>query len=222
VNEKGTVLFILFLLFGAAACRPPLPALAPPAELRDLAGNASLKITGPEGTARSKFSYALALPDRGRVDVLDPLGRTALQFLVEGEEAYLVLPSKRAYGQGSRNDVLEKFLGFPVGLEELAGLLAGRWEKADGTLLPGWSFERDARGRVSAGSRGDLSFEVPEHFPGNGVPRRLSFRGPSSEGTVTLLPPRFNRGFAPFSWSFRDRFKLLSWDEVERLLRDES
>lgn len=229
MKEKGTVLFFLrknrtvpFLFLIAAACRPPVPALVPPVELRDVAGNASLKISRPDGTARSKFSYALALPDRGRIDVLDPLGRTAVQFLVEGEEAYLVLPSKRAYGRGRRDDVLEKFLGFPVGVDELAGLLAGRWEKAGGAPLSGWSLDRDGRGRVSAGSRGDLSFAVLEHFPGNGVPRRLSFRGPSSEGTVTLLPPRFNRGLGPFSRAFQDKFRALSWDEVERLLRDEN
>jgi len=218
LKKRGAVLFGLFL---AAACRPPLPALIPPPVLRDVAGLATLKIVRAEGSARSKFGFAIAFPDRGRIDVLDPLGRTALQFLVEGDDAYLVLPSKRAYARGARGEVLKRFLGFPVELEELAGLLAGRWEKGGENISPGWILERDGRGRVSAGRRGDLSFAVLEFYPGGGVPRRVSFNGAGSEGTVTLHRAAFNGGLAPFSPRFRERFRAVSWEEIERLMGDE-
>jgi hypothetical protein len=209
------------LFFFLAACRPPAPTLIPPADVHGIRGLASLKISREGRTARSKFSFAISLPDRGRIDVVDPLGRTALQFFVEGEEAYLVLPSKRAYGCGGRGEVLEKFLGFPLDLDELAGLLAGRWGRGEGTFPQGWAFERDGRGRMSAGRREDFSFVVLEFFPGDGVPRRFSFRGGASEGTVTLLQAAFNGPAILPALGFRERCRLLSWEEIERLLRDE-
>ncbi|MBM3293134.1 MAG: hypothetical protein FJY82_01275 [Candidatus Aminicenantes bacterium] len=226
IQKKGTVLFFLgekrtipFLLL-LAACRPPGPVLLPPAEIRAVEGLAVLRIVRAEASARTKFGFTIALPDRGRIDVLDPVGRTVLRFVVDGEEAFLVLLSKRVYARGGKDEVLERFIGFPVGLDELAGLLAGRWE-AGGAALPGWTLERDGRGRVAAGRRGDLSFAVQEFFRGGGVPRKVSFRGPGGAGSVTLLQAAFNRGLAPLPSGFWERLRAVSWEEVERLLRDE-
>ena len=72
-----------------ASCRPPVPALTPPPRFAEVQGLASLKLSRGGSAAKSKFTFALALPDRGRIEVVDPLGRAVLQFLVEGDEAYL-------------------------------------------------------------------------------------------------------------------------------------
>jgi hypothetical protein len=204
-----------------AACRPPAPALVPPPDLRQVQGWARLRLDRAGQAGRSKFFFAIALPSRGQLEIVDPLGRRALQIFIEGEEAYLVVPSKKAYARGSRSDVLGEFLGFPIALDEIVGLLTGRWGDADSAASLGWAVERDGRNRVTGGRREGLSFSVLEFFPGNGVPRRFSFRGGESSGTVVLLEAAFNRPIGPPNRSFQSRFKPLSWDELLSLLRDE-
>jgi hypothetical protein len=222
---RGTVLFFIKrtvpFFFFLTACRPPVPSLTPPPRFSAVQGLASLKISRDGRTSKSKFTYALALPNRGRIEVIDPLGRAVLQFLVEGEEAYLVLLSKKVYARGGRSEVLERLLGFPLDLDEIVALLTGRWGGEGENPLTGWTIERDGRGRAAAGRREGFGFAVLDFFPGGGVPRRLAFQGAPSEGTVTLLSLAFDRPVAPLNLGFRDRFRALSWEDIERLLRDE-
>ncbi|MHB8053975.1 MAG: hypothetical protein ACYDH3_01800 [Candidatus Aminicenantales bacterium] len=212
------------LLFGpliAAAlfsggCRAPKPSVGPPSEIREIEGYASLRLTRSGETSRSKFAFAVALPRSARIEIFDALGRSVSIFLVRGDEAYLVLPSERAYWRSDRDDVIAKFLGFPIRPAEIAGLLSGRWSPA---AAEGWTLDRDNGGRIVSGTRGDLSFRVLEFFPGNQMPRRWSFQGSGTEGVVSLLEAAFDRPGPDFSPNFLRSFAAKSWPEIERLLR---
>ena len=207
---------LLAVLLGTGGCRVFRPNLRPPAEIRTIEGYASLRLTRGGETARTKFAFSLTLPDQARIEVFDVLGRSVSVFLIRGDEAYLVLPSEKAYWRGGRDEVIEKFLGFPVRPAEIAGLLTGRWS---GEAARVWVFERDTRGRAISGIRGGLSFRILEFFPGGDLPRRWSFRNAETEGRVGLLDAAFDRPSAETSTAFLRTFSSKTWVEIERLLR---
>ncbi len=208
------------LLLAAAAvlfsCRTFRPQLRPDDEVRDIEGYASLRLTRDEATSRAKFAFAVVLPDRARLEIFDTLGRSVSMFIVRGDEAYLVLASERAYWRGGRDEVIEKFLGFPVRPAEILGLLSGHWTEA---AAAGWAFVRDDRGRIVSGTREGLDVRILERFPGSDLPRRWSFKSAGTSGTVSLLEAAFNRTTADFSLDFRRAFASKTWPEIERLLR---
>jgi hypothetical protein len=195
---------LLAVLLGTGGCRVYRPNLRPPAEIRTIEGYASLRLTRSGETARTKFAFALILPDQARLEVFDALGRSVSMFLIRGDEAYLVVPSEKAYWRAGRDEVIEKFLGFPVRPAEIAGP---------------WVFEREARGRTISGIRGGLSFRILEFFPGGDLPRRWSFRNAETEGMVGLLDAAFDRPSAEISTAFLRTYSSKTWAEIERLLR---
>lgn len=204
-------------LLGTGGCRGYRPNLRPPAEIRTIEGYASLRLTRKGETApRAKFAFALILPDQARLEIFDALGRAVSVFLIRGDEAYLVLPSEKVYWRSGRDEVIEKFLGFPVRPAEIAGLLTGRWS---GEAARSWVFERDARGRTISGLRGELSFRILEFFPGGELPRRWSFRNVETEGTVGLLDAAFDRPSLEIPTGFLQTYASKTWAEIERLLR---
>jgi outer membrane biogenesis lipoprotein LolB len=198
------------------SCKPFRPSLKPGGALERMEGYASLRITRGGETSRAKFAFALSLPERARLEVFDALGRSVSLFLLRGDDAYLVLPSEKVYWQAGRDEVIEKFLGFPVQPKEIMGLLSGRWAAA---AEAGWTFVRDGKNRATSGKRGGLEFAILEYFPGSDLPRRWSFRHPESSGTVTLLEAAFDRPEPDFSPEFRRTFTAKTWPEIERLLR---
>jgi hypothetical protein len=202
--------------FFAAACRPFRPGLRPPSEVREIEGYASLRLTRGEETSRAKFAFAIVLTDRARLEVFDALGRSVSIFLIRGDEAYLVLPSERAYWRGERDEVIEKFLGFPIRPAEIAGLISGRWS---GKASADWAFVRDEGGRIVSGTRGELSFRVLEFFSGSDLPRRWTFRYVGTEGVIGLLDAAFDRPAPDFSLDFLRPYASKTWPEIERLLR---
>jgi hypothetical protein len=211
----GTALVVWGL--AAVACRPSRPLLRPGEDLRELEGYASLRLTRGEESSRSKFAFAVLLPHRARLDIFDALGRAVSIFLIRGEDAYLALPSERIYWRGGRDEVIEKFLGFPVRPLEMAGLISGRWSEPS---QEGWKLVRDARGRVVSGERGGLSFRVLEFSSGGSdVPRRWTFRHAGTEGTVTLLEAAFDRSEPDFSLDFLRTCRSVTWPEIEKLFR---
>jgi hypothetical protein len=95
------VFFGIFFLF---SCRPsPVILLPLPSKVERIEGYASLKITGDQGSSRSKFSFLFQLPHQGRIEVSDILGRTIYQIIVAEDKAAFIVPSKRVYWQGRRN-----------------------------------------------------------------------------------------------------------------------
>ncbi len=224
---KKIVLVVLPWIWIVINCRSISPVFAPrPADLRELEGYASLKLTFNRQTARSKFSFLVELPRQARLQILDVLNRPAYEIYVDGENSYFVLSSKRVYWQGTTDEIFEKFLGFRLSLKEMAGILSGGWaESREGEPgLEGWDFESDRQGRIVSGRRQDFQFRVTGFRPGSGLPYQLAFKSSQSEGWLSLLSIQFNKPikdglFSPAAWK---DFDLVSWEEIERILKNES
>jgi len=222
------------LLFGAALlasllvfnCRPPRAFLGPvPAEVREIEGDASLKITRNGETSRTRFAFVIEMSRRGRVIVTDFLGGAAAEIVLAGDDGYFVLPSEKVYWKAGPAEIVEKFLGFPLTLDEMAGLICGRWPEGaeDGAPFRRWSFERDGDGRTRAGRKSGLAFTVGEFFPGSQVPRIVDFHDSFGSGRLTVRGIEFNGPGAKtaFRLDFLGLFSSKSWEEIAGILRHE-
>ncbi|UCE21828.1 MAG: hypothetical protein JSV46_06335 [Candidatus Aminicenantes bacterium] len=220
---------ILFLLI---CCRPTGILLQPvPANIERLEGHASLKISGEQGSARSKFTFLFHLPRQGRIEVSDfLLGRTLYQIIVDKERAVFFIPSKKVYWEGEEEEIIDYFLGFRLSLEEMINLIKGKWEGSTQAAgrdknVEGWILKRDEKGRVLAGTREDLHFEVKEFLSGSHIPRILIFQHLLNSGRLKILRVDFNRPAKKkeaFSLSFLANYRRVSWEEIEKILIDEN
>jgi len=208
----------LFLL----QCRNA-PLIILPSPMERMEGYASLSLSGSQGSAKSKFSFLLELPRQGQIEVFDLLGRTVYRLLIEGSEAYFILPSKKVYWQGGREEIIEKFLGFALSPEEIGSLLSGQWKRR-GIEEGKWNIERDEKDRVVAASRNDLRFEIRQFFPQSPVARLVFFRHSLGRGRLKILNIKFNQPLkeAAFSLSFLQDFAPCTWEEIERMLGNEN
>ncbi|MBN2199999.1 MAG: hypothetical protein JW747_09160 [Candidatus Aminicenantes bacterium] len=224
-TTPAAVCALAFLLVFLGGCRRRPPQLVPPPEIGSVEGYASLRFSGEGGTAKSRLSFQIRLPDRGRIEVFDILGRTVLYFVMEGTEALLVVPSEAAYCVVGSDEILSRFLGFALDVGEWTALLSGVWPEvsASGENLRGWSLERDVRNRVRSGRRGGVFFEVAEFFGGSPSPRRIDFASERGVGRLTVLSLRYNS--APAEAAFLrtppPSFEARTWEDIERLLRRE-
>jgi hypothetical protein len=214
------------VLFLIAACRPGRLALGPlPERIESIQGSASIRYSRGGASARARLEFLLVPPDRARLAALDPLSRTIFMVGVEGDEAALVVPSRKAYWTGARADVLEAGLGFPLDVAEMISLLSGRWpDSPDGPGRPaGWTLTRDGQGRIAAGSREGFEFRVDEFFPRAAVPRKIVFQAAASSGALTVLGLTANAASPDASRppAVPPSFVRLTRSEMERLLRDE-
>jgi outer membrane biogenesis lipoprotein LolB len=218
--RKSLAAFLLPAAVLAASCFPARPVVSPPpADIETIEGFASLRLTREAGTAKSKFSFLLRPPNLGRVEVYDPLRRTVLVLLFTETEAFFILPGKRAYWRATREEVLDRLLGFDIEPRELAGMLTGRW---DG--LSSWSLERDSRGRVARGRRAEVGFEVREFFERGNLPEVLVFSSGGDRGSLKILRLSFNQPIRNevLRPSFLEDpgFREASWEEMEKWLRE--
>ena len=224
----------ILLLIGTAAlaalvlpgCRPPRAVLGPvPAEIREIEGDASLKLIRNGETSRARFAFVLGTSGRGRVVVTDFLGGSVAEFVFAGDDGYLVLPAKRIYWKASPAEIVEKLLGFPLTPDEMAGLICGRWPAAgrDGGPFRGWSFERDGDGRTRSGRKDGLEFRVDEFFPRSPVPRIVDFQDALGSGRLTVRGIEFNGPAAESAarLDFLGVFSPRRWEEIAGILRHE-
>lgn len=160
--------------------------------------------------------------------VLDVMGRTIYQIIINEEKAVFALPRQKAYWQGEEEEVVENSLGFRLSLEEMIGLLSGRWEergiKGGEDILEQWDFEKDKKGRAVSGQRGEFHFEVREFFAETPFARFVVFEHPSSKGSLKVLGMTFNQpvGKDSFSLSFLEGYERKDWVEIEKMLRHEN
>jgi hypothetical protein len=207
------------------ACRPPRALVGPPpAEIRTIEGDASLRLTRDGRTSRSRFAFVLAPSRRGRVTVTAAFGAAAAEIVIAGPDGYFVLPSEKAYWKAAPEEIVEKFLGFPLSLDEMSGLICGRWPAGPGGETPaGWTLDRDGEGRTAAGRKGRLEFAVLEFFPGSPVPKVLDYRDPAGQGRLTVRSIEFNGPVGPgaFDLGFLRGFSAKSWEEIRRMLDHE-
>ncbi len=174
---------------------------------------------------KGKFSFVFRRPGRGRVDVSGPFGTTAYFLLFEGDAARLVVPSKKVYAEVPSGTLMSRFLGFELRPDEVLRLLAGQWPEGAPEADPGpaWALDRDGRGHVVRGERDGFVFEVPEFFPGTGVPRSIRFSRDASSGRMKILSLRFNPADRPqaFGTAFLERYSRRTWEEMQDILRNE-
>ena len=219
---------VLCMLIG---CRPSGVLLQPvPAEIERIEGHASLRIITEQGSTRSKFTFLFQLPQQGRIEVSDALlGRTLYQIIMDRERAVFVLPSKKVYWEGEEEEIINTFLGFRLNLGEMISLLRGEWkggeyEEESGKDGERWNLNKDETGRITAGTRGNLSFEVKEFLADSGLPRILIFKHALNSGRLKVLRVDFNRPVKKkkaFSFDFLARYQCVSWEEMEKILADE-
>jgi hypothetical protein len=227
VRRRFFVLLLELLLFIALiGCRGGGPALAPPIPpaLSATDGYASLIITQGGETAKSRFSFRIEFAGRGKIEAFDPLGRTVVEIYLLEPDAYFVLPSEKVYWKASPREIAERFLGAPLGLSEIAGLISGQWAgfHLAAVSLERWRFERDADGRLKGGERDGFSYDVREFFRASPIPRRIDFRSPSGRGSLRLLSIAFNNPGSEtlFRLDFLSQFSSRSWPEIERLWKN--
>ncbi len=208
---------LIVLLLAACAGRPP--RLVPPVSgVVAVDGYGSAAIEGPEATLKGKFSFVFRSPDLGRVEALDPIGRTVFLIVFREGRAWFVLPGRKVYCEDAAAVMMERFLGLALRPEEAVRLLAGTWQ-GDGPGAgseSGWRVERDAGGRVIRGAQDNYSFTVRAFFPGDAVPREIGLQGPGASGRVKVLKLGFNpepRAQA-FDTAFLRAYAAKTWAEI--------
>lgn len=141
-------------------------------------------------------------------------------MLIKEEEAFFILPSKKVYWQAKREEIIDKFLGFSLSPKEMGCLLSGQWEGSE----IGWDFERDDKGRITKGMRENLHFEVREFFARTSVPRLVLFEHSLDQGRMKIFSINFDQPQREdvFSLSFLNHFTPKSWEEIQRILENES
>ncbi len=199
----------------------------PPAHVTTLDGFGSLSLRGAGGSLRGRFSFLLVLPDKGRIEVLDPFGRTRAVLIFGERAATMLFPSRKAYWAGPEEELMQSFLGFGLSARDLAGLIGGQWAAAGTTEGPeggGWAFERDRDGRVQAGTKDGFRFEVEEFFGKTSVPRSVGISRSGEPGRLRVLQVRFNRPARDeaFGLPGLEGLSRKTWPEMEDLLRDEN
>jgi len=187
-------------------------------------GFGSASIAGAEASVKGKFGFAFRRPGLGRVEAVDPIGRTAFLIIFREGRAWFVLPGRKAYAEDAAGLMMERFLGVALEPDEATLLLSGTW-KAGAPPGPGqgeeaWLLDRDAEGRVVRGARGELSFAVKSFFPGDGVPREITLLGADASGRVKVLKIALDPAprDAAFDVAFLSRYVMKTWDELLELL----
>lgn len=214
---------LLAVTLFAAACAGRPPRLVPPAAGAEAVdGYGSASIAGAEAVLKGKFSFVFRRPDFGRVEALDPLGRTVFLIVFRGGRAWFALPDRKVYAEDEAAVMMERFLGLALRPDEVVRLLTGSWvtgapEDPDGQ---GWSLERDAQGRLVRGTQGGYAFVVRSYFPGDAVPREIGLEGPGASGRVKVLKLGFDPALRPeaFETPFTRAFAAKTWAEILELL----
>jgi len=194
-----------------------------PSRIERIEGHASLVISGDQGTARSKFSFLFDLPSRGRIDVTGALGSVLYRIFIHDGDAYFIVPSKKVYWQGREEEIIDKFMGFRLNLDEMVNLLSGNWDREEvlrNEDLENWSFVRDRKGRIISGRRQDLRFDIEEFIGDTPFARRLIFEHPLSTGQMKVLSINLNRPIKEnvFSKKFVMKYQSKTWKEIQELL----
>ena len=218
---------LLCALFFFSACTRKNVFLAPPAEgIDEIEGYASLRVTTQRQTTRSRFSFLFSPPEKGRIDVLDPLGRVHYQLFFVDTEAYFVVPGKKAYWQGPEREILEKLFGLQLSLQDVVGLMSGYWsppgQKKSREETGSWTFLKNRQGRIHSGQSGEFVFEVLEFFGQTSWAREVVFFFPQTEGRIKILNINFNQPISSgaFKTSFKQMYKKKTWEEIRGLLFD--
>ena len=214
----------VLLLLALVSCSPSSVLLSPvPSRMESIEGHARVWLANPEGTS-TKFAFLLHLPDQGSIEVSSVLGHTLYRILITRDAAYLIIPSKRVYWEGDETEIFDRFLGFPLDLNEMISLISGEWSgQPQERPASAWHLERDAQGRIMSGQREALRFKVEEFIPDTRFPRSLRFEHPGNSGRLKILKMEFNRPLDRdvFVADFLRDYAPKTWEEIQDILNDE-
>lgn len=209
--------FLLASSLLACSGRPPVLA-PPPGGVEAVEGFASASIAGAEASVKGRFAFLFRRPGLGRVEAVDPLGRTVFLVHFRDGRAWFVLPSRKVYAEAEAEVMMDRILGLVIRPDDTLALLTGIW--TEGGAAGDWSVARDAQGRVVQGERSGFSFEVRKFFRGGAAPREIVLAGPETSGRVKVLKLGFNpepRDEA-FAVGFLGRYAAKTWEEMLELL----
>ncbi len=215
---------VLVLALSVSACLSHPPRLVPPAGGAEaVEGFGSAAVSGAAAAIKGKFGFVFRRPGRGRIEAVDPLGRTVFVVVFRDDRAWFVLPDRKIYAEDGAAVMMERFLGVALRPDEALELLSGAWGAAaapDTAADAAWTVERDDQGRPVRGVRGEFSLAVRTFFPGAGVPREIAVEGPGVTGRVKVLKLGFNPAERPeaFATPFVGVFAAKTWDEILELL----
>ena len=213
VSLASSLLIALVL----AACAARLPRLVPPSGgIEAVEGFGSASIAGAEASLKGKFGFVFRAPELGRVEAVDPIGRTVFVIVFRDGRAWFALPGRKVYAEDDAETMMERFLGLALRPGEVIHLISGAWPDEGGR----WGIERDPEGRVVRGVDGEFSFAVRSFFPGDAVPHEIGLEGPTASGRVKVLKLGFNpepRAEA-FDTAFLRAYAPKTWDEILELL----
>ena len=222
VRGRAFLAGALVIVSALAACVRRAPVLIPPsAGVEGVEGFGSASIAGVEAAVKGKFSFVFRRPDLGRVEAVDPIGRTVFLIVFRDGRAWFVLPGKKVYAEDAAAIMMERFLGVALEPDEAVGLLSGTWSAAGAADGPDeWRVDLDPKGRISGGVRGDFVFTVREFFSGDGVPREIGLEGPGTSGRVKVLKLGFDPPRRPeiFDVAFLRAYALKTWEGILELL----
>ncbi len=202
-----------------AACAGRVPTLVPPSGgIEAVEGYASASISGADAAAKGRFAFVFRRPGFGRIEAVDPLGRTAFLVLFRGDRAWFVLTGKKAYAEDGARVTMERFLGTSLLPDEALALLSGLWTGFGPES--GWTLERDDRGRIARCGRDGFLFIVREFFPGGGVPRRIDLTGEGTSGRLKVMELAFDpvAREAVFDTAFLRGYASKTWEEILDLI----
>ncbi|MBE0713989.1 MAG: hypothetical protein IH583_16570 [Candidatus Aminicenantes bacterium] len=203
------------LLVALAACAGRIPFLVPPSGgVEAVEGFGSASVQGEDAAVKGKFAFLFRRPGFGRVEAVDPIGRTAFLMIFRVDRAYFVVPGKKAYAEEAPEAMMKRFLGISLPPDEVLRLLSGTW--TDSGAGSGWNVEQDELGRVWSGGRNGFAFQVREFFSGGGVPRDIGLSGPATTGRIKVLKLGFNPPSreAAFDVTFLRGYVLKTWPEI--------
>lgn len=96
------------------------------AGVRTLHGLGTVRYEGAAGSGSAGQVVVLALPDRARLEVLNPVGTAVLLLVIRGQDLVLHSPVRREYGVGrATRETLGRLIRIPVPPGTLLRLLAG-------------------------------------------------------------------------------------------------
>lgn len=222
---KGKALILLFYFFLISGCslfhnKPPLARISPPPEIINSAsGFFSFRLERDGAIVRGRAVILLA-PGKGRIEVLDPIGRlTFIAFWLDKDE-WLVVPAKKTYWSGSqgRGELMARLIDLPLEPVEILAWIIGRGQGlepiADGLNLSwamkitekkslndqdkkepryDWQVEWNEAGRLSRGQKNGLKIQIQEYLEEKGVARILTFSYPKISGKLIVFGLDFNR-----------------------------
>jgi len=201
-----------------AACAGRPPRLVPPAGgVEAVEGFGSASVSGAEASIKGKFGFVFRDSGLGRVEAVDPLGRTAFLIIFRDGRAWFVLPGRKVYAEDEAGLMMERFLGVALRPDEAVRLLSGSWSSGQEGA---WSVEADDQGRAARGESGGFTLTVRTFFPGAAVPREIRVEGPAASGRVKILKLGFNPPprQASFDTAFLRSYAPKTWEEILDLI----